>query len=133
MCDHLVRHLNRKKRPFITEADVEQVARELTTGAGFLPIERFDPLITAAGESVAEASRETYLTLLTLIAHASRSSAGARAEDLHDVLHRDELLKDLRERDVLVIDASGRYEIQVKLFAEWLRVNESMISIKTNV
>jgi hypothetical protein len=53
MCDHLVRHLNRRRRPFVTEADVDQVARDLTTGSSCLPIERFDPLITAAGESVA--------------------------------------------------------------------------------
>jgi hypothetical protein len=124
MCDHLVRHLNRRKRIFVTEADVDQVARDLTAGAGFLPIERFDPLITAAGESVAEASRDTYLSLLTAIAHASRTSEGARLDDIPALENRAALLKDLRERDVLVIDASGRYSIQVGLFAEWLRVNE---------
>jgi hypothetical protein len=126
MCDHLVRHLNRRRRPFITEADVAQVARELTTGAGFLPVERFDPLITAAGESVAEASRDTYLRLLASIAHASRTSGGARLEDIPAVENRSVLLKDLRERDVLVNDASGHHAIRVGLFAEWLRVNEPL-------
>ena len=111
MCDHLVRHLNRRRRPFLTEADVDQVSIELTTGANFLPIERFDPLITAAGESVAEASRDTYLQLLTGIAHASRPSGAARLEDMPTIENRTLLLKDLRERDVLLIDASGRYAI----------------------
>jgi hypothetical protein len=127
MCDHLVRHLNRRKRPFVTEADVGQVARELTTGTGFLPIERFDPLITAAGESVAEASRDTYLSLLTAIAHASRISGGARIDDIPSLENRASLLNDLRDRDVLAIDASSRYGIQVGLFAEWLRVNEPLV------
>src|SRR5262249_14937358 len=111
MCDHLVRHLNRRKRVFVTEADVDQVARELTTGSGFLPIERCDPLITAAGESVVEASRDTYLSLLTAIAHASRMSGGARMDDIPPLENRHSLLKDLRERDVLAIDASNRYGI----------------------
>jgi len=126
MCDHLVRHLNRRRRPFVTEADVDQVSIELTTGASFLPIERFDPLITAAGESVAEASRDTYLELLTGIAHASRPSGAARLEDIPAIGNRTSLIKDLRERDVLLIDASGRYAIRVGLFAEWLRVNEPL-------
>ena len=37
----------------------------LVAGQDRLSEERFDPLITAAGESVAEASRDTYLRLLT--------------------------------------------------------------------
>jgi hypothetical protein len=127
MCDHLVRHLNRRKRVFVTEADIDQVAQELTTGAGVLPIERFDPLITAAGESVAEASRETYLSLLTSIAHASRMGGGARIDDVLPLDNRAGLLKDLRDREVIAIDASGRYRIRVGLFAQWLRVNEQSI------
>ena len=111
MCDHLIRHLNRRKRAFVTEADVDQVARDLTTGGGSLPIERFDPLITAAGELVGEASRDTYLTLLTAIAHTSRISGGARMDDIPPLENRTNLLKDLRERDVLAIDASSRYGI----------------------
>jgi hypothetical protein len=128
MCDHLVRNLNRRRRPFVTEADVEQVARILTTGAGSLPIERFDPLITAAGESVAEASRDTYLKLLTSIAYATRVSEGITKHELALPEEQAGLLKDLRERDVLITDAAGRHSIRVGLFSEWLRVNEPLPS-----
>ncbi|MBI1763516.1 MAG: hypothetical protein HYR56_18995 [Acidobacteria bacterium] len=121
MCDRLVRYLNKEKAPFITEADINNVARELTVGNDRLPIERFDPLITAAGESVAEADRETYLGLLTAIANTSTPFTGANLADLPVFDNRDFLLKDMTDRDVIEFDIAGRMKIRVGLFAEWLR------------
>jgi hypothetical protein len=123
ICDRLIRHLNRQKAVFVTEADVEIVARDLAFGEEALPIERFDPLITAAGESVAEASRETYLRLLNLIAHASRQGGFARAGDLDSVDNSGRLLQDLNEREVISLDSARRVRIRVQMFAEWLRAN----------
>nr|VFK16649.1 MAG: Tetratricopeptide repeat-containing protein [Candidatus Kentron sp. LPFa] len=120
-CNRLVRYLNEKKAPFITEADVELVSQMLTSGDDKLPMERFDPLITAAGESVAEASREDYLALLAAIAGHSDRYAGARQPDLPDIADREKLLRDMEEREVLTTDAEGRVSIRVQLFAEWLR------------
>ena len=123
ICDRLVRHLNRQKAVFVTEADIDIVARELAFGEEALPIERFDPLITAAGESVAEASRETYLRLLNSVAHASRQSGFARVGDLTTVENAGRLLQDLSDREVVSLDGVGRVRIRVQLFAEWLRAN----------
>nr|VFK63994.1 MAG: ATPase [Candidatus Kentron sp. UNK]VFK70995.1 MAG: ATPase [Candidatus Kentron sp. UNK] len=120
-CNRLVRYLNEKKAPFITEADVELVGQALTSGDDKLPTDSFDPLITAAGESVAEVSRDDYLELLTAIAGHSDRYAGARLSDLPDVPDRKKLLKDMEEREVLTTDAEGRVSIRVQLFAEWLR------------
>lgn len=123
ICDRLVRHLNRQKAVFVTEADIDIVARELAFGEEALPIERFDPLITAAGESVAEASRETYLRLLNSVAHASRQSGFARVGDLTSIENVGRLLQDLSDREVVSLDSGGRVRIRVQLFTEWLRAN----------
>jgi hypothetical protein len=80
-------------------------------------MDKFDPLITAAGESVALAPKERYLALLTHVAlNPSVTSQEVGTQDAP-------LVRDLFERDVLERDASGRLRIRVGLFAEWLRAN----------
>ncbi len=116
-CDRLVQHLNRNRLAFITESVVGDVLGQLTTGPSALPLDKFDPLITAAGESVALAPKERYLTLLTRIAlNPSTTSQEVGSEDAP-------LVRDLFAREVLERDASGRLSIRVGLFAEWLRAN----------
>jgi hypothetical protein len=116
-CDRLVQHLNRNRLAFITESVVGDVLGQLTTGPAALPMDKFDPLITAAGESVALAPKERYLALLTRVAlNPSISSQDVGAEDAS-------LVRDLFAREVLERDASGRLRIRVGLFAEWLRAN----------
>lgn len=124
MCDELVRLLNDRKAPYITEADVDAVVRDLITGPHMLPIERFDPLITAAGESVSLASRETYLELLAQVSAESTGSSGARLEHLPLLDgRRDALIDDMVERQVLKRESASRVRLSVGLFEEWLRVN----------
>lgn len=132
-CDRLVRHMNRKQAPFITEADIERVASLLTTGADALPIERFDPLITAAGESVAEAAREKYLALLMSIARNSDAITGARPTELPAIEKKEAMLRDMQERDVTVSDAEGRVKIRVELFQEWLKVHSDFMDLEVQV
>jgi cold shock CspA family protein len=122
MCDRLVRYLNRQRAVFVTEADIDIVARELVSGDSALPVERFDPLITAAGESVAEASRDTYVAVLNAVAHQSRQGGFARIENIR-IPTAKKLLGDLADREVVALDSSGRVSIRVQLFAEWLRTN----------
>ena len=116
-CDRLVQHLNRNRLVFITESVVGDVLGQLTTGPSALTIDKFDPLITAAGESVALAPKEQYL----VAADPGRPEpvdhlTGFRAQDAP-------LVRDLFAREVLERDASGRLRIRVGLFAEWLRAN----------
>ena len=64
-------------------------------------MDKFDPLITAAGESVALAPKERYLALLTRVAlNPSITSQEVEAEDA-------QLVRDLFAREVLERDASG--------------------------
>jgi hypothetical protein len=116
-CDRLVQHLNRNRLMFITESVVGDVLGELTTGPSPLTIDKFDPLITAAGESVAVAPKDQYLALLTRVALKPLiTSQELGADDTP-------LVRDLFAREVLERDPSGRLRIRVGLFAEWLRAN----------
>ena len=116
-CDRLVQHLNRNRLAFITESVVGDVLGQLTIGPAALPMDKFDPLVTAAGESVALAPKERYLALLTRVAlNPSITSQDVETEDA-------EVVRDLFAREVLDRDASGRLRIRVGLFAEWLRAN----------
>ena len=116
-CDRLVQHLNRNRLVFITESVVGDVLAQLTTGPSALPMDKFDPLITAAGESVALAPKERYLGLLTRIAlNPLITSQEVGQEDTP-------LVRDLFGREVLERAAGGRLRIRVGLFAEWLRAN----------
>jgi hypothetical protein len=116
-CDRLVQHLNRNRLAFITESVIGDVLGQLTTGPSALTIDKFDPLITAAGESVALAPKDRYLALLTRVAlNPSITPQEVGPEDAP-------LVRDLFAREVLERDASGRLRIRVGLFAEWLKAN----------
>jgi hypothetical protein len=116
-CDHLIRHLNQNRLLFITESVVDDVLGQLTTGPSALSMDKFDPLITVAAESVALVPRERYLALLVRVALNPRITA-------QDMGPEDELIAhDLLARDVLQRDTRGRLRIRVGLFAEWLRTN----------
>jgi hypothetical protein len=116
-CDRLVQHLNRNRLAFITESVIGDVLAQLTTGPSALPLDKFDPLITAAGESVALLPKERYLALLTRV--ALMPSITAREVGQQDAV----LVRDLFAREVLEQDTGGRLRIRVGLFAEWLTAN----------
>jgi hypothetical protein len=116
-CDRLVQHLNRNRLAFVTESVVGDVLATLTTGPSALTMDKFDPLITAGGESVALVPREKYLELLTRV--ALTRPVTAREIGPEDAV----LVRDLLAREVLEQDASAQLRIRVQLFAEWLRAN----------
>jgi len=132
ICDRLINFLNFRHAPFITEADIESVLfgwrgseeelSGLVVGSESIPLERFDPLITAAAESVALNRREDYLKVL--IAIAKSSDKKALFSDLPQLDNLVNILKDMNEREIISVDAAKRYSIRVGLFAEWLNIND---------
>ena len=122
-CDRLVRHLNETRNSHIVEATVERVLDRVCSGESALSLDRFDSLITAAGESVSLAPREEYLALLFKIATSEGGSSGIDIAELALGDRGSELLHDLILREVVARDAKGRIRIRVALFAEWLRQN----------
>jgi hypothetical protein len=122
-CDRLVRHLKDRKAPFVTEADIEQVARRLTIGADALPPERFDALVTAAGENVAPVPRDVLWRVLARIARESLHSGWCYRASLSELPQSQEAVADLTDREILIVEGE-RFRIRVGLFAAWLRANQ---------
>lgn len=116
-CDRMVQYLNRNRHVFVTEYLIVDVLGQLTSGNAALSLDKFDPLITAAGESVALYPKADYLALLSRLAlDPDAVSRNLRSEDAP-------LVRDLIEREVLARDNHGLLRIRVSLFAEWLRSN----------
>lgn len=124
-CDRLVRHLNLRKAAFVTEADIDQIARMLTVGNEALPPERFDALVTAAGEKVATIPRDNLWRVLGRIARESLHSGWCYRDALAELPRSTEAVKDLVDREILAME-SERASIRVGLFAAWLRANQQM-------
>jgi tetratricopeptide (TPR) repeat protein len=122
-CDRLVRHINLRNAAFITEADIEQVARMLTIGTDALPPERFDALVTAAGENVANVPRNNLWQVLGRIARESLHSGWCYRASLSELPRIQEVLADLSDREILIVEGE-RVRIRVGLFAAWLRANQ---------
>ncbi|WP_295389677.1 AAA family ATPase [uncultured Thiodictyon sp.] len=122
-CDRLVRHLNSRNAAFVTEADIDQIARTLTVGNEALPPERFDALVTAAGEKVATVPRDDLWRVLARIARESLHSEWCYKDALSELLRSGEALKDLIDREILAVEGE-RVSIRVGLFASWLRANQ---------
>lgn len=124
MCDRLVRHLNDRKAAFITEADIEQVVKTLTLGNDALPPERFDSLVTVAGERVAIIPRDTLWRILERVARESDHSGWCYKASLTDIPGSAEAVRDLIDREILAVEGE-RIRIRVGLFARWLRNNQN--------
>jgi tetratricopeptide (TPR) repeat protein len=123
VCDRLVRHLNARHAPFVTEADIELVRKQLTDGVDCLPQDRFDALVTAAGEKVAIVPRQDLWAFLTRVARESLHSGQCYRNAISDLNRAEEATKDLIDREVLASDGD-RISIRVGLFAFWLRSNQ---------
>lgn len=121
-CDRLVRHLNTRRAAFVTEADIEQVARSLTVGADSLPPERFDALVTAAGENVALVPRRDLWNVLARVARESLHSDWCYKAALTELANAERAVSDLIDREILATEGE-RVSIRVGLFAAWLRAN----------
>jgi len=122
-CDRLVQHLNSRKAVFITEADIDQVARTLTVGSNALPPERFDSLVTAAGEKVAIIPRDNLWQVLARVARESLHSGWCYKRDIDGLPRSSDAVKDLLDREILAVEGE-RVCIRVGLFAAWLRANQ---------
>lgn len=129
LMDRLVRYMNKRGFSLITEVDVNEAARTLVSGDAnnsnefqSLELGRFHSLWVYLDRFGTHASTEAHLQLLTQIAHASARRGWARVEDLSPLPCRDAVLNDMKDREVLQINA-GEISIRVKLFANWLCAN----------
>lgn len=122
-CDRLVRHLNSLRAEFVTEADIDQVVRSMTLGAESLPPERFDALVSAAGESMDIVPRNDLWKLLSRIARESIQTGWCYRNILENMTNVEIAIKDLMDRKILLADGE-RLKIHVELFTKWLQANQ---------
>lgn len=122
ICSSIVDYINRQRTPFITGADVENVAEIMTRGEKRLESEVFDALVTAGDEKNAIVQRDILWKVLTIIAQHSRLSGWCSRNELETIDGAKLAIKDLLDRDTLVID-EDKVKIKVELFERWLRIN----------
>lgn len=122
ICSAVVDYINHRRTPFITGADIENVAESMTRGERKLESEVFDALVTAGEEKHAVVPRERLWQVLTRIALQSRQSGWCSRNELEDIENANVAIKDLIERDTLLVD-EDKLRIKVELFSMWLRIN----------
>lgn len=121
-CDRIVRYLNSKESSFVTEADIDSIRTELTNGSSALTSEKFDALVTAAGEKVALIKKDVLWNVLEKIAKDSVQLGWCTRDQLKEIHGIAEILDDLRDRDIIKIN-DNKVSIRVELFSYWIRAN----------
>ncbi|GAK57061.1 cold-shock protein, DNA-binding [Candidatus Vecturithrix granuli] len=128
ICNRLVEYMNRKKAKFITDADVEQVKNELIQGIKALSLDIFDCLYSSGDTSKDAISKEDILKILATIAVNSKTGSCPRSSIVCETTTPvDNILDDLRKRDVIEIERNHYSRIQVGLFKEWLIAHQGEI------
>ena len=122
VCSEIVKYLNKRQQPYITEADVDNVIDSMVRGENRLKEEVFDELVTAGDERNAWVPRKQLWSILTKIALQTGDSGWCSVSELEDIENADAAIKDLHERDILVLDGD-KLRIKVELFTKWLKIN----------
>lgn len=125
LASRLVDYMNDKRAQYVTEADVDNVAREMVRGRRSLPEDKFDNLLTAGDHAVLRYSKEA--TLQVLLATARGSQTGLCSRDTLACANLspewESILDDLITRKVVDTPRHGYYCIRVGLFKNWLLAN----------
>jgi hypothetical protein len=124
-CARLVEYMNSQKVISVTEADVYDVAQTFIKGEQSLSPDKFDNLITAGDADIEAFNPQDILKALKEIAIASKNldSCSRDSIKLGDRDKEEQILSDLKTREVISCPQSGFYKIKVRLFKEWLLNN----------
>lgn len=124
-CARLVEYMNSQKAISVTEADVYDVAQTFIRGEQSLSPDKFDNLITAGDADIEAFNPQDILKALKEIAFASKNldSCSRESIKLGDKEKEEQILSDLKTREVISCPQPGFYKIKVRLFKEWLLNN----------
>jgi hypothetical protein len=124
-CARLVEYMNSQKAISVTEADVYEVAQTFIKGEQSLSIDKFDNLITAGDADIEIFEARDILKTLREIALASKNldSCSRESINLGDKDKEDQILSDLKTREVISCPQTDYFKIKVRLFKEWLLNN----------
>jgi hypothetical protein len=117
--------MNDNKAISVTEADVQDVAESFIKGEQALTADKFDNLLTAGDADLEAFNANDVLSALKAIAIASKNldSCPREAINLGELDYEENLLQDLKDREVLSSPQPGYFKINVRLFKEWLLIN----------
>jgi hypothetical protein len=134
LCDRLVVHMNKKRMPLVTEADVSDVLEKLIDGNTELDETKFDGLVDDGDSSEDRIDPQVTWRILAQIAHqCARNSGPASVVSLEPLpSHGAEALKALVDRDVIEQNPPGFYVIRVKLFHYWLLRHRAISATQMN-
>ena len=130
VCDEIVKYANENMCSPITILDVNDVYNKLITNQGSISFGDFDNLISSGdGKLNPKAVEKTY-SVLQDIAVRTRSQEYCKQKEINVFGQEDEtIIKDLKERDVVVDDkqyvGEKRIKIKVELFKNWINNNEN--------
>ncbi len=121
-CARLVEYMNTQKAISVTEADVYEVAQTFINGEQALSPDKFDNLITAGDADIEAFNPKDILKALKEIAFASKNldSCSRDSIKLDDQEKEEQILADLKTREVISCPQPNFYKIKVRLFKEWL-------------
>ncbi len=124
-CARLVEYMNRQKAISVTEADVYDVAQTFISGEQALSPDKFDNLITAGDADIEAFDPDDILKALKEIAMASKNldSCSRDSIRLGSIEKEEQILSDLKTREVISCPQPNFYKIKVRLFKEWLLNN----------
>ncbi len=124
-CARLVEYMNSQKAISVTEADVYDVAQTFIRGEQSLSPDKFDNLITAGDADIEAFNPQDILETLKEIAFASKNldSCSRESIKLRDKEMEEQILLDLKTREVISCPQPGFFKIKVRLFKEWLLNN----------
>lgn len=124
-CARLVEYMNNQKAISITEADVYDVAQTFIKGEQSLNADKFDNLITAGDADVESFNPQDTLRALREIAYGSKNldSCSRDSIKLGDKVIEEQIISDLKTREVISSPQQDFYKIKVRIFKEWLLNN----------
>ena len=124
-CARLVEYMNSNKAISVTEADVFDVAHTFIKGEQALTADKFDNLITAGDADLESFNPKDILQALKEIAIASKNLDSCSKDTIQFATsdYVDQILTDLKNREVISSPQPGYYKIKVRLFKEWLLNN----------
>ena len=119
ICDLLVKHMNNRRIPWVTEADVQFVTKAFIDASSD---EGISHIFTDSGDrSEDRIPKDEVLKVLRAIAENSQANGCLRNHiDCETSRPVDDILDELVTRDVLKRNQVRYYEIKVGLFKEWL-------------
>ncbi|MGV8122502.1 MAG: DNA-binding protein [Candidatus Xenobiia bacterium LiM19] len=121
ICNRLVEYMNCKRAKYVTEADVEQVKRDLIRGVNALDEDKFDNLINSGDTSNDAIEDSDVRKVLKAIAmHCSTGPCNRINISCETKQPVDFILDDLVKRDVIEREREHYFSIKVGLFREWL-------------